>query len=95
LKVTIKVEGGNPSVVILPTSGVLEAISQQVMAGPNPVSVQFNLQQGTYQVFAFANIEGLEYTNLEAMRSYSGQTITMEAGQEKDITLEIIERKDH
>jgi hypothetical protein len=90
LKVTIKVEGGNPSVVILPASGAAEPIAQQTTG-----VIQFKLPQGTYQVFAFANLEGLEYANPEAMRNYGGQSITLEAGQEKDITLEITERKDH
>lgn len=55
---------------------------------------QWNLSAGTYQVFAFANVDGLEYANPEAMRNYSGQSVTLEAGQTKDITVEISERKD-
>ena len=67
----------------------------QMVTGQVTGAIQVKISQGTYQVFAFANIEGLEYANLEAMRNYSGQSITLEAGQEKDITLEVTERKDH
>ena len=94
LKVGVKAEGVNTFIVIVPASGVEEPIAQMV-TGQVTGAIQVKISQGTYQVFAFANIEGLEYANLEAMRSYSGQSITLEAGQEKDITLEVTERKDH
>ncbi len=97
LQAQIKSENPSANIVIVPTTGVQEPIVRPIGAqsagGPTYVS-QWNLSAGTYQVFAFANVDGLEYANPEAMRNYSGQSVTLEAGQTKDITVEISERKD-
>jgi hypothetical protein len=64
-------------------------------AGSSVGSTQFTLSPGSYQVFAFSRVEGLEYANPEALRAYPSQSVTLEAGQKMDLTLDLAERKEN
>jgi hypothetical protein len=83
--------------LLVPNSPIAEP-ETLTFAGPPPtqladISTQFTLSPGSYQVFAFSNMDGLDYANPETMRGYAGQTVTLEPGQKAELTLEVIERK--
>jgi hypothetical protein len=68
-----------------------------------PTSNQFNgfnnssmtLSPGSYQVFAFTNLDGLEYANPEALRGYPSQSLNLGPGQKTEISVALTERKDN
>jgi len=51
-----------------------------------------NLSPGEYQVYAFSNIEGLEYANPEALRGFTGQRIDLEPNQKANVTVDLMVR---
>lgn len=51
-----------------------------------------NLTPATYQVYAFADITNLEYADPEALRGFPSQEVTLNAGQNSDLQLELISR---
>ncbi len=51
-----------------------------------------NLSPGTYRVWAFSNVAGLEYANPEALREYAGQQIELAPGQTASANLELVIR---
>jgi hypothetical protein len=53
------------------------------------------LPPGEYVAYAFSSIENLEYANPEAMRNYSGQSITLASSQRADVKVDVIQRSDH
>jgi len=83
-------EGSQPLVfvVVLPSSPSAEPKVQ-------PAGVPFTLSPGSYQVFAFANLDGLEYANREVMSSYPSQTVNLGTNQKTELTLELISRKEN
>jgi hypothetical protein len=52
------------------------------------------LTPGDYTVYAFTDISGLEYTNPEALREFSGQKITLGPGAKAALQLNLITRGD-
>ena len=50
------------------------------------------LMPGTYRVYAFRTLEGLEYANPDALREFRGQTIRLEKDRPATVNLELIER---
>ncbi len=52
-----------------------------------------SLIPGTYHVYAFDTLNGLEYANLEALREYTGQTISIDKEQHATVNLELIQRR--
>jgi len=62
-------------------------------AQPANGSMSLTLSPGSYQVYAFSSVDGLEYANPEALRGYPSQTVNLEPGQKAEITLELIEPK--
>jgi hypothetical protein len=53
------------------------------------------LSPGSYQVFAFTNLDGLEYANPEALRSYPSQSLTLGPGQKTELSVTLTERKEN
>lgn len=53
-----------------------------------------DISPGDYIVYAFTNMEGLEYRNPEVMRTFQGQPITLSANENARLTLEVNERQD-
>jgi hypothetical protein len=99
LTVKLQSEGQTRSgfVLIVPTSGLAEPAALPVTAPtpiqPTNVSIPLTLSPGSYQVFAFSSLDGLEYANPEALRGYPSQTVNLDPGQKAELTLELIERK--
>jgi hypothetical protein len=54
--------------------------------------LSITLAAGSYQVFAFSTLNGLEYADAQALRSYHSQSVTLDAGQKTDLTLELNEQ---
>ncbi len=76
------------SLLLLGSSRAVDA--QQAGVMNNGAFTFRNLPPGDYRVYAFSNIEGLEYTNPEVMRQYSGQEITLAPNQQASVTLDVI-----
>jgi hypothetical protein len=86
---TVRAEGvtGTIYVLLIPDSGIGDPIVRP--APPNGTFTFFGIRPETYHVYAVPEIEDLEYTNPEALRSLSGQEITVEANQKAAITLDL------
>ena len=82
--------------VMVPTSAsVAEPTTFPVMSrGPllGPMrGPALTLSPGTYQVYAFTSLDGLEYANPEVLRDYPSQTINLVAGQKAELTVKLSE----
>jgi hypothetical protein len=51
-----------------------------------------NLSPGTYRVWAFSSIAGLEYANPDVLREYSSQQVELAPGQKSNINLDLVVR---
>ncbi len=91
LKLTAKTAAMYTFAILIPSTAFGEPIVQPIMSTSQQ---QITLAPGTYQVFAFSNMAGLEYGNPEVMRAYPSQSITLDAGQQKELTVDVLERKD-
>jgi hypothetical protein len=47
------------------------------------------LSPGTYQVYAFSSLDGLEYANPETLREYPSQSVSLEAAQKLELAVKI------
>jgi hypothetical protein len=50
------------------------------------------LSPGTYRIYAFTNLDDLEYANPDALREYHGQQVDLQAGQQTNVTVEVNQR---
>jgi carboxypeptidase family protein len=88
-------------VLIVPGSSVGEPkILQVQQTSPPSVFTGFayqslTLSPGSYQVFALTSVEGLEYSNPEALRNYPSQSVNLGPGQKTELTVELTERKEN
>jgi hypothetical protein len=48
------------------------------------------LPPGTYRVYAFKNLDGLEYENPDMLRRFSGRTVVLEADKRTKIALDVV-----
>ncbi len=53
-----------------------------------------NVSPGGYRLYAFADINGLEYANPEAMRDFTSRQVEVAADQQAQVDLEMISRGD-
>jgi hypothetical protein len=63
---------------------------------PTQVNQNFvfaGLSPGTYRVWAFSNVTGLEYANPDALRDYPGQQLNLGANQKTTLNLDLIIRR--
>ena len=51
------------------------------------------LSPGTYRVYAFTTLDGLEYENPAVMSRFSGKTVVLEAGKKTEITLDVVNKR--
>jgi hypothetical protein len=88
-------------VLVVPSSSVGEpkilqvqqASTHQVFAGFANHSL--TLTPGSYQVFALTSLEGLEYSNPEALRNYPSQSVNLAPGQKTELIVELAQRKEN
>jgi hypothetical protein len=85
--------------VIVPSSSfaepkVLPIMAQSFFPAGMPFGgMSITLAPGTYRVFAFTNLDHLEYANPEALRDYPSQTITLDPRQKLELPVKLIDRK--
>ncbi len=93
---TIHSERENVAAVVLlvADSGLTEPqIQMWQPSGNGNASTMFsNLGPGDYHIYAFSNIDDLEYGNPEALRDYAGQQVSVAANGNATVTLNVIER---
>jgi hypothetical protein len=77
----------NVWVVIVPERPGSDPI--EMMGGGFTVS---KLRPGSYRVYAFDDISGLEYANPEAMQTFSPKEISIGENQTVQVTLDVIKR---
>ena len=51
------------------------------------------LSPGSYRIYAFSDLNDLEYANLEALRDYRGQRVDLQAGQQASVAVEFNQRE--
>jgi Carboxypeptidase regulatory-like domain len=51
------------------------------------------LSPGAYRIYAFSDLDDLEYANREALREYRGQRVDLQAGQQATVTVEFNQRE--
>lgn len=93
LKLTAKTEGKAAIAIVVPGAAMAEPFVQPIMGTSQPATLA--LSPGTYQVYAFSNMAGLEYANPEVMRAFASESVTLDAGQQKELTVDVVDRKDH
>lgn len=85
-------QAAKSTILLLPSSHAMAPVT--IPAEPGTTATFNNLSAGEYQVYAFTNIQGLEYANPEVMRQFSGKEVTLAPNQHANITLDIIARGD-
>jgi hypothetical protein len=84
----------------LAASGFVVAVPQTGQGSPKfapvtkgrPFAIA-GLAPGSYEIFAFSDLNGVEYANPEALREYHGQAVVLQAGQQANVTVELNELK--
>jgi hypothetical protein len=77
------------TVLLLPESRFLNPIVLEAQSG----TVHFpKLSPGQYVAYAFSSIDDLEYANPEALREYSGQSITLTPNEHAEVKLAVNQR---
>lgn len=77
-------------VLVIPESGVAEP--QTISAAPES---QFSIKgftPGDYRVYAFSTLDGLEYTNPDALADFDANEITLSPNQTASVSLNLIVR---
>jgi hypothetical protein len=88
-------------VLVVPTSSVGEPKILQVQTPSTPIvftgfaNQSLTLSPGSYLVFALTSVEGLEYSNPEALRNYPSQSVNLGPGQKTELAVELTERKEN
>lgn len=78
------------TIVLVPSARSMLPSTSFVEAGAS--ATLSDLAPGEYKVYAFSNIDGLEYANPEVMRAYPGQDLTLAPNQHAALTLNVITR---
>ena len=79
-------------VVLIPESLAQDPLIMQSAASDG--SFSFNaLTPGNYQAYAFSSIDDLEYANPDALREFSGESLSLPGGQQWSVSLKLNTRK--
>jgi len=85
--------------LVVPTSGIGEPKVLPIQAQPKQGMIYawpnqaVALSPGSYQVYAFSTLDGLEYANRQVLRNYPSQNVTLGPGDKTEVTLELAEPK--
>jgi hypothetical protein len=79
------------TLLILPDAHAIDPIMYPL--SPNSTATVKNLSAGDYMVYAVSDVNGLEYANPEAMKNFSGQRVSLSAGQKTTLTLDVNDRE--
>ena len=97
-KLTFKVQAGTSQTeiisLVVPDRGE-PSLMQMGSASGEFNSVMSNLRPGRYTILAFDDVSDLEYTSREALEPYfsKGTRVTLAAGQESSVTVNLIRRR--
>jgi hypothetical protein len=88
---TVKTDGPAPHVYVLALPDFSSPVETPVIGSSGKFTVS-GLAPGSYHVFAFASIDGLEFQNKEAMRKYDNQavSVTLSENETKQIEVPLI-----
>jgi hypothetical protein len=84
--------------LIVPGSGIQDPVVWMVGI-PTPMAAntfrnnRLTLTPGTYQVYAFTDVNQLEYANPDVLKQYSSQTVELSAGQRTEISIALSDPK--
>jgi hypothetical protein len=82
-----------PMILLVPESLPFRPITVRAPAVDLPYYYYpWPLSPGTYRVYAFEALDGLEYENPAALSQYSGRTVTLEADKTSEMALDIVNR---
>ncbi|HWF07828.1 MAG TPA: hypothetical protein VG297_05150, partial [Bryobacteraceae bacterium] len=77
------------SVLLISDNHVIEPAMQEAPAGTSEFA---NVSPGQYVVYAFSSLDDLEYANPEALREYSGQSVTLAPKEHAEVKIAIAAR---
>jgi hypothetical protein len=88
---TVKADGPAPHVYVLALPDFSSPVETPVIGSSGKFTAS-GLAPGSYHVFAFASIDGLEFQNKEAMRKYDNQavSVTLSENETKQIEVPLI-----
>ena len=89
LEISTNQQGGQPAsaqFLIVPAGQAAEP--QVLFAGSGKAKVG-NLAPGDYQIYAFADLNGIEYANPDVLRKYSGQHVSLSPNDKAIITVDV------
>lgn len=90
---TVRSENQNAPAMILVVLDSAPAEPKLFPTQANQTFTAASLSPGTYRVWAFSNIEGLEYANPDALRDYPSQQLSLGANQKASVNLALIVRR--
>jgi len=83
--------------LVVPSSGFAEPrVVPIAMSGAATATFRgmpATLSPGSYQVYAFSSLVGLEYANPEVLRDYPSQSVDLNAGQKMELTVKLSDPK--
>ena len=84
-------ESSPPEILIVPESLPFRPLVTRAVAVELPYFYYaWPLSPGTYRVYAFTTLNGLEYSNPAALAQFSGQTAILEADKKTEITVDVV-----
>jgi len=80
-----------PEILIVPESLPFRPLFTRAVAVELPyIYYPWPLSPGTYRVYAFKTLDGLEYSNPAVLAQFSGRTVILEADKKTEITLDVV-----
>ena len=90
---SVRSENQNAPAFILVVSDSAPAQPKLFPAQANQNFVFEGLSPGTYRIWAFSNMTGLEYANPDALRDYPGQEVNLGPNQKATVNLGLVIRR--
>lgn len=86
-------ESSPPEILIVPESLPFRPLVTRAAAVDLPyIYYPWPMSPGTYCVYAFNTLDGLEYANPAVLAPFSGQTVNLEADKKTEIALDVVNR---
>lgn len=88
--VNLPASSASASILLISSNRLFEPRIMEITASASAELA--NIPPGEYRVYAFSSVDDLEYANPEALREYSGQSITLAPNENAHIKVEFIQR---
>lgn len=80
-----------PEILIVPESLPFRPLVVRAVAVELPYFYYpWPLSPGTYRVYAFNTLDGVEYSNPAVLKQFSGRTVILEADKKADVALDVV-----